>query len=86
MYLEETLRLAQVNPVYRCPVCHSADIRISAVIDCTVSPNDPQDPVEDFAMLEAYATWETQSDAWCESCHWQGLAGRLEESTADSAS
>jgi hypothetical protein len=77
--VKQTQYHTDAEPLYRCPVCQSDDIRISAVIDCTVKPNDQRDPVEDFAMLEAYATWENQSNAWCESCHWQGVAAALEE-------
>lgn len=70
---------ATEQPYYRCPVCASDDVRLSAIIECSVRPNDPHNPVEDYSMLEVYAEWSGGDDALCETCGWMGAVEELQE-------
>ncbi len=67
------------QPYYRCHLCASDDLRISATIECSVRPNDPHDPVEDYSMLKPYAEWSSGDDAHCETCGWIGTVAVLQE-------
>ena len=71
--------MTRLNPSIRheCPSCASRDVRISAEICCTVKPNDERDPIVNYQFLDFDVEWESHSDARCEACGWEGLAGDL---------
>jgi DNA-directed RNA polymerase subunit RPC12/RpoP len=61
---------------YACPKCQSKNVLISACITINVRPNTASNEEEE-TIDTSNATWEQESDAWCEDCGWNGLVKHL---------
>jgi hypothetical protein len=63
-------------PLFVCPQCGSANVRMAAVIAVVLRPND-QPFVDGDSFIGMDCDWDDDADAWCNKCEWNGTAAEL---------